>query len=182
MLLSTTTPAAENPAALATSTTAGAGSLALTAGISAVMAVLATYTLLHHKQVFAWTKAMRRRDDDTATLAGPAQWISKLYEEQCGLAQKPCHTAEFKELARVTNMIKGIADHTAALRTELNHIVEQADDYLATALPDPGPATKISTSEHRHQLVRAMRQEAARTELERALITAEQKINTLRRG
>ncbi|MFI0090749.1 hypothetical protein [Streptomyces bobili] len=40
----------------------------------------------------------------------------------------------------------------------------------------------MSLPEHRMQLVRVMKQEAARTELARAIITAKQKIRMLRRS
>ncbi|USQ85685.1 hypothetical protein NFX46_19135 [Streptomyces phaeoluteigriseus] len=77
-------------------------------------------------------------------------------------------------------MIKGIADRTEIIRPELIRIVECVEDYAATDLPDPGINTKVSLPEHRMQLVRAMKQEAAGTEL--AIITAQQKCKSLRRS
>ncbi|MEU0030868.1 hypothetical protein [Streptomyces sp. NPDC006335] len=44
------------------------------------------------------------------------------------------------------------------------------------------PNLKVTLPEHRAGLVKAMKQEAARAELARAIITAQQKIDSLRRS
>ncbi|MFI9833792.1 hypothetical protein ACIHIX_39605 [Streptomyces sp. NPDC051913] len=46
----------------------------------------------------------------------------------------------------------------------------------------PGPALKVSLLDHRTQLVKAMKQESARSELARAVVAAQQKITQLKRG
>ncbi|MDH6222323.1 hypothetical protein [Streptomyces pseudovenezuelae] len=158
----------------------GAGSLALTAVSFLVTGVLATYTLLHHKQVFAWMRTIRSKDEANTELDKPAEWLADLYKAQCRLAQKPCRADDFEDISQINNMIKGIADHVEAVRPELAKVVERVDEYIATALPDPGPAVKVPLLEHRTQLARAMRQEAARNELVRAVIAAQQKIKTQR--
>ncbi|MET7681393.1 hypothetical protein [Streptomyces sp. NPDC005423] len=158
----------------------GAGSLALTAVSALLTGVLATYTLRHHRQVFAWTRRIRGRDEAALAYDRPTEWLADLYKAQCRLAQKPCHADDFEDISQTGNMIKGIADHTEALRTELTRVVERVDEYVATALPDPGPAVRLALPDHRAQLVRAMRQEAARGELARAIITAQQKITAQR--
>ncbi|MGW3283412.1 hypothetical protein ACWDR3_02060 [Streptomyces sp. NPDC001002] len=159
-----------------------AGSLALTAVSCLVTGVLATYTLVHHKQVFAWMRKMRSKDETNSELDKPTEWLADLYKAQCRLEQKPCRAADFEDVCQVSNMIKGIADHTEAVRPELTRVVERAAEYIATALPEQGPAVKVPLSEHRTQLVRAMRQEDARHQLARAIIAAQQKIKTLRHG
>ncbi|MFJ9559823.1 hypothetical protein ACIRQQ_07250 [Streptomyces fuscichromogenes] len=160
----------------------GAGTLALSTVSALVTGVLATYTLLHHKQVFAWMRKIRGRDEANAELDKPAEWLADLYKAQCRLAQKPCRADDFEDISQTGNMIKGIADHMGALRPELTAVVERVGAYVATALPEPGPAVRVTVPEHRAQLVRAMRQEAARGELARAVIAAEQKITAQRHG
>jgi hypothetical protein len=54
--------------------------------------------------------------------------------------------------------------------------------YLTTALPEPPATLKVTLPEYRTLLVKAMKQEAARAELARAVITAQQKIKSLRRS
>ncbi|MGW7130105.1 hypothetical protein ACWGIA_17410 [Streptomyces bobili] len=159
-----------------------AGTLVATILSALVVGALGMYTLLHHKQVFAWMKKIQKKGEESAELSKPSEWVDDLYKIQCGLAQKPCRAADFEELTRIGNMIKGVADHMEIIRPELIRIVERVEDYAATDLPDPGINTKVSLPEHRMQLVRAMKQEAARTELARAIITAQQKIKTLRRS
>ncbi|MEU9346499.1 hypothetical protein AB0D74_35370 [Streptomyces sp. NPDC048278] len=157
-----------------------AGTLVLTAVSALVTGVLATYTLLHHRQVFAWMRKVRARDEANTELDRPAEWLADLYRAQCGLALKPCRADDFEEISRTGNMIRGIADHTGPLRPELTAVVERVDAYVATALPEPGPAARVTVAERRAQLVGAMRQEAARGELARAVITAEQRITARR--
>ncbi|MER7576903.1 hypothetical protein [Streptomyces sp. NPDC126514] len=79
-------------------------------------------------------------------------------------------------------MIKGIADHTEAIHTELAKVVERVEEYLNTALPEPTPAVKVPLAEHRSLLVKAMKQESARSELARAIVTAQNKITAVRRS
>ncbi|AZP22653.1 hypothetical protein ACIGMX_06440 [Streptomyces aquilus] len=57
-----------------------------------------------------------------------------------------------------------------------------ATAYVATALPDPGPAVKVSLLEHGTQWVKELKQESARGELARAVVAAQQKITRLKRG
>jgi hypothetical protein len=172
MMTSTTT--------LAIGTSAGT---LLTTGVSAlVMGALAMYTLLHHKQVFAWMQKIRRKDEENGELDKPSEWLADLYRTQCRLAQKPCRADELEDVVQIANMLRGVADHTEAIRLELLKVVEHADAYVATTLPDPGPSLKISLLEHRAQLIRAMKQEAARSELARAVLSAQQKIKSLRRS
>lgn len=64
----------------------------------------------------------------------------------------------------------------------VKRVGERSADYVATALPEPGLNMKVSLPEHRIQLVGAMKQEAARAELARAVIAAQQKIKSLRRS
>ncbi|MFJ5301130.1 hypothetical protein [Streptomyces sp. NPDC088350] len=158
----------------------GAGSLALGALSFLFTGALGAYTLLHHKQVFAWMRRIRGEDEAGAEFDRPAEWLDDLYKAQCRLAQKPCRADDFEDIAQISNMIKGIADHMETVRPELTKVVERVDEYVDTALPEPGPAAKVTLLDHRTQLVRAMRQEAARHELARAVITAQQKITTQR--
>lgn len=160
----------------------GAGTLLLSTVSALVTGVLATYTLLHHKQVFAWMRKVRGRDEANTELDRPADWLTDLYKAQCRLTGKPCRAGDFEDISQTGNMIKGIADHVGALRPELTEVAERADAYVATALPEPGPALEVTAAELHTQLVLAMRQEAARRELARAISTAEQKIKDLRYG
>lgn len=123
-----------------------------------------------------------KKDEESAELNKPAEWLDDLYKAQCGLAQKPCRATDFEDVTRIGNMIKGVAEHTEALRPELAKVVERIENYVATALAEPGLNTKVSLLEHRTQLVGAMKQEATRNELARAIITAQQKIKLLRRS
>lgn len=102
--------------------------------VSAVSGLLGALMYRHHRQVFAWTRKMRRKDEANT---------------------------DFAEISRTGNMIEGIADHTEAVRLELTKVVECETDYVATALPEPDPAAvHIGVQEHRAQFVQAMRQEA----------------------
>ncbi|MGW1075586.1 hypothetical protein [Streptomyces sp. NPDC002537] len=159
-----------------------AGSLLVAIAVGVVMGALGMYNLHHNWQVFAWMRKMRHKDEENAELSNINEWIDDLYKAQCALAQKPCHAADFEEVARTCNMIKGMADHFGFIRPELTHVVGCAEGHIATALPELGPDTEVSLAEHRAQLVRAMKQEAARAELARAVITAQQKIKSLRRS
>lgn len=67
-------------------------------------------------------------------------------------------------------MIRGTADHVEAVRPELTKVVGHVTEYVATDLPEPGPAAVcISVLEHRTLLIKAMCQEAARDQLEHAI-------------
>ncbi|MEV7979742.1 hypothetical protein [Streptomyces sp. NPDC086519] len=160
----------------------GAGTLVLSTVSALVTGVLATSTLRHHKQVFAWMRKIRGRDEANAELDRPAEWLTDLYKALCRLARKPCRAGDFEDISQTGNMIKGIADHAGALRPELTEVAERVDAYVATALPEPGPAPKVTAPELHARLVQAMRQEAARGELAHAVMAAEQKIKALRYG
>ncbi|WP_229330312.1 hypothetical protein [Streptomyces sp. UNOC14_S4] len=159
-----------------------AGTLLWTVIIGILMAALGMYTLSHQRRVFAWTQWMRERDEGNVELDRLREWIDNLYEAQCALAQKPCHAGDFAEVVRITHMIKGVADHSEVLRSELTRLVERAESWISTALPELDPDAKVPAAEHRAQLVRAMKQEAARVELVRAVLAAQGEINSLRRG
>ncbi|MET7473516.1 hypothetical protein ABZT17_04000 [Streptomyces sp. NPDC005648] len=177
-MMTSTTTLANGTTTLAIGTSAG--TLALTAVSALVTGVLASYTLRHHRQVFAWMQKIRGRDEAGTELDRPAEWLADLYKAQCRCAQKPCRAEDFEDICQTGNMIKGIADHTEAVRVELTKVVERVDEYVATALPEPVPAARIAAADHRSQLVLAMRQEAARHELARAVIAAQQKIESQR--
>ncbi|MEU9663534.1 hypothetical protein [Streptomyces chartreusis] len=171
-----------------TSTTAlaigtSAGTLTVTAVSALLMGALGSYTLLHHKQVFAWMKKIRRSDEANAELDKLDGWLADLYKAQCRRAKKPSLNEDFEDISEIGNMIKGVADHLDSLRNELVQVVERVEEYLDTALPELGTEVKqVPAQEHRALLVKAMRQEAARSELARSLITAQQKIRLLRRA
>jgi hypothetical protein len=98
----------------------------------------------------------------------------------CGLADKPCRVSDFKEVARTGNVIKGIAEDTEELATELTNIVKHIEAYIVTALPEPTPSLKVTLGDHNAQLIQAMKHEAARIQLERAVVATRKKINPLR--
>ncbi|KAA0934673.1 hypothetical protein [Streptomyces apricus] len=158
-----------------------AGTLAVTACAALLTGVLATYTLLHHQQVFAWLQKVRHNDQASAELDNPDQWLADLYKAQCRLTQKPCCIEDFEDIAQITNMIKGVVDHTGAIRPDLTKIIERVEEYLATALPEL-PSSAVPPPEHRSRLARAMKQESARIELARAVVAGQHQITLLRRG
>ncbi|WP_143671813.1 hypothetical protein [Streptomyces caniscabiei] len=162
------------------STTLAIGTSAGSLLLAAVGGALTTLTLIHHKKVWAWMKAMRNKDDTLAVLATPETRVEALYEEQCGLAQKPCRAEDFAELTRITQMIRGTIDNTPIIRTELNTVVTRAQEYIRTAFPEIGTSTWVTIEEHGRQLQRAMQQEHARVELERAIADVQRKISELR--
>ncbi|MCL7429822.1 hypothetical protein [Streptomyces sp. YS415] len=159
-----------------------AGTLTVTAVSALLMGALAAYTLQHHKRVFDWMKKIRAKDETNSAYDKPTEWLADLYKAQCRLAHKPCRTEDFDDVAQIGNMIKGIADHTEAIHTELAKVVERVEEYLNTALPEPTPAVKVPLAEHRSLLAKAMKQESARSELARAIVTAQNKITAVRRG
>ncbi|MFD4561327.1 hypothetical protein ACFWP5_44620 [Streptomyces sp. NPDC058469] len=143
--------------------------------------LLTALSYRHQRQLFAWTRKIRRKDETNTDFDKPAEWLGDLYKAQCGLTRKPCVADDFAEISRTGNMIEGIADNTEAVRLELTKAVECVKDYVATALPEPDPAAvRVGVQEHHAQLVQAMRQEAARGELVRAILAAEKKIKDLR--
>ncbi|MFF8939286.1 hypothetical protein ACF08O_32165 [Streptomyces paradoxus] len=153
----------------------------VTAASSLVTGSLGTLTLANHKKVLAWAKEVRHKDEDIAELAGPAETLETLYTEQCRLARTPSYAADFAEITRLANTISGRIEHTQCIRAELERVIECADSYTNTALPEPPATTRITYPEARLLLAQAMRQEAARVALERAINAANQKIATLRR-
>jgi hypothetical protein len=164
-----------------TSSTLAIGTSAGTLAVSLSMVAVAIYTLSHHRQVFAWLQRMRHKDRADAELDKPDQWLSDLYEAQCRLAQKPCRTADFEGIAQVANMIRGVVDHAEIIGPDLTKVIERVEEYLATALPEADFSAALPP-EHHMQLGRAMKQENARNELTRAVVTAQQRITRLRRG
>ncbi|MEU5599939.1 hypothetical protein [Streptomyces sp. NPDC020298] len=159
-----------------------AGSLAAGIVSSFLMGALALYGLLHHREVFAWMRQIRTTDAENTAYDEPDQWLADLYKAQCRRAKKPSRTPDMEEISQIGDMIRGIVGHIEAIRSELARVVECVDDYLDTALPAPTPALKVSSQDHQMQLVQAMKQEAARTDIEQAISTARQKITHLRRG
>ncbi|WP_331751621.1 hypothetical protein OG713_44470 (plasmid) [Streptomyces sp. NBC_00723] len=158
----------------------GGGTLLVTALSALAVGILGTYTLLHHKEVLAWWKEVRKKDLTHTELDQPATWVTDLYTALCGLAQKPCRASDFDNVVRIGNMIKGIAEDTEDIRAELTEVVKCVGTYVSTALPDPGPSLKVSLVDHHIQMVNAMKQEAARWELERAINATQKKIKALR--
>lgn len=160
------------------------GTLAVAIVSALATGILGTYTLLHHQQVFAWMRSIRRTDQTNAELDKIDQWLADLYTAQCRLARKPCRSEDFEDVTQIGTMLRGVADHTPAIAPELARVLERIEEYVDTALPEPGPgpAVKIPVLEHRTQLVKAMKQESARGELARAVVAAQQKITQLKRG
>ncbi|MER7926182.1 hypothetical protein ABTY96_24060 [Streptomyces sp. NPDC096057] len=151
--------------------------------VPAATALLGALTYRHHRQVFAWTKWLRHKDETNADFDRPAEWLGDLYKAQCRLTRKPCAADDFVEISQIGNMIEGIAEDTEAVRLELAKVVECVKDYVASALPEFDPtAAHIGVQECHAWLVQAMRQEAARGELVRAILAAQKKIKDLRRG
>lgn len=106
--------------------------------VPAASALLGALMYRHHRQVFAWTRRMRRKDETNTEYDKPSAWLADLYAAQCGLAQKPCAAEDFKDIATIGNMLAGIADHTEGVRFELTRVVESVRGYVATALPGQG--------------------------------------------
>jgi hypothetical protein len=161
----------------------GAGTLAVTTVSALFAGILGTYTLLHHQQVFARMRSIRRTDQPNAELDKIDQWLADLYKAQCRLAHKPCRSEDFEDVTQIGTMLRGVADHTPAIAAELARVLERIEEYVDTALPEPAPAAvKIPVLEHRTQLVKAMKQESARGDLARAVVAAQQKITQIKRG
>ncbi|MFC8349996.1 hypothetical protein [Streptomyces sp. NPDC057280] len=162
----------------------GAGTLAVSTVSALTAGILGTYSLLHHQQVFAWMRSIRRTDQSNAELDKVDQWLADLYKAQCRLAHKPCRSEDFEDVTQIGTMLRGVADHAPAISSELARVLERIEEYVDTALPEPvpGPTAKIPVLEHRTQLVKAMKQESARGELARSVVAAQQKITQLKRG
>ncbi|OPG01669.1 hypothetical protein B1R27_36025 [Streptomyces sp. GKU 895] len=162
----------------------GAGTLAVSTVSALFAGILGTYSLLHHQQVFAWMRSIRRTDQSNAELDKIDQWLADLYKAQCRLAHKPCRAEDFEDVTQIGTMIRAVAENTPAIAPDLARALERIEEYVDTALPEPGPgpAVKIPVLEHRTQLVKAMKQESARGELARAVVAAQQKITQLKRG
>jgi hypothetical protein len=159
----------------------GTAALYGTAATCLVTGGLGALTLTHHKQALAWVKKLRSKDEDTAELLAPAEALEALYKEQCGLARRPCTAKDFAEVTRIAQMIRGRVEHAETIRADLTKVVERVDNYLQTALPEPATTVRITVADHDIRMVQAMRQEAARIDLERAVTNAQQRINNLRR-
>ncbi|MGV9503628.1 hypothetical protein ACWDQ0_35725 [Streptomyces sp. NPDC003642] len=153
----------------------------VTAASSLVTGALGTLTAINHEQLLAWTRAVRRKDEEIAELAGPATTLDELYTEQCQFARTPSTTADLAGITRLANAISGRIEHTACIRAELERVVECAQTYVETALPEPPATTRIAYTDAQTLMTQAMRQESARVALERSINAANQKIATLRR-
>ncbi|MFS8199409.1 hypothetical protein ACLVWQ_12060 [Streptomyces sp. CWNU-52B] len=158
-----------------------AGALVATVVGAVLTGALTTYTLVHHRQVFAWIQRIRHKDQANTEFDKPDQWLSDLYKAQCSLTQKPCRAEDFEDIAQIANMIKGVVDHAGIIGPDLTKVIERVEEYLATGLPETD-FSATSRSEQRSQLGRAMKQENARCELARAVVAAQHRITVLRRG
>lgn len=165
-----------------------AGSL-LVATLSAVfgglMTALTFLGIRHHARVFAWMRKNRDTDEDAKDLEDAASYLKETFEKLCELAQKPCRAAELEPLRRLRHLINASAAQLEVLHTDLRAalrtVVEHIDDYLSTGLPELTGAARVPCAEHDAQLERAMKQEHARIELERAVSRAQQRIRALRK-
>ncbi|WP_328978477.1 hypothetical protein [Streptomyces canus] len=160
---------------------ADASSLVVSIVFSFFGGALAVYGLMHRREVFAWTQRIRKKDADNAVYNEPDQWLSDLYKAQSRRAKRPSRAEDMEEISQTGDMIRGIADHIEAIRPELTRVIERVDAYLNTALPARTAAIKVAVADHEAQLVQAMKQEAARSELAQAISSARQKITALRR-
>ncbi|QFQ99699.1 hypothetical protein F9278_30085 [Streptomyces phaeolivaceus] len=158
-----------------------AGSLLVAALVGALMPTVAYFGIRHHAQVFAWMKQTRDTDENAKDLEDAHSYVKEVFEALCELAQQPCGVTELAPLKRLRHLIKASADQLEVLHSELHAVVEHLDVYLTTALPELTATPRLSYSQHHIQLERAMRQEHARTELERAVSRAQQRIRALRR-
>ncbi|MEV8598449.1 hypothetical protein AB0465_00865 [Streptomyces griseoviridis] len=143
--------------------------------------VLATLTLRHHRQVWAWTRRLRASDDVGKDLEDPATYLKELAEHLSERAQKPCREAEFAPLHRLRHLLDDAAADAEPIRPELRSVVERFDQYLATMLPPAPIATRVAATEHATQLATAMRQEQSRVKLKEAVSAALQRIRVLSR-
>jgi hypothetical protein len=172
MILSSTTLAAGT----------GAGSPVVAALTGAVTATLALLGIRHGRQVFAWMKKTRGTDDNAKDLDDADSYLKETFEKLCELAQKPCRAADLAPLRRLRNLIKASADQLEVIRAELHGVVEHFELYLATDIPDLPSTARVPLTELDHHMERAMKQEYARMELERAVSRAQQRIRVLRKA
>ncbi|MFD6999978.1 hypothetical protein ACFWA5_27840 [Streptomyces mirabilis] len=105
-----------------------------------------------------------------------------VFEKLCELAQKPCRAGDLAPLRRLRNLIKASADQLEAIRAELHDVAEHFEGYLATGLPQLTSPARVPQAELDTYMERAMKQEHARMELERAVSRAQQRIRVLRKA
>jgi hypothetical protein len=165
-----------------TTLAAGAGSPVVAALSGAVTAALALLGIRHGRQVFAWMKKNRDTDDNAKDLDDADSYLKETFEKLCELAQKPCRAADLAPLRRLRNLIKASADQLEVIRTELHDVTDHFEDYLATGLPQLTSPARVPQTELDTHMERAMKQEHARMELERAVSRAQQRIRFLRKA
>ena len=165
-----------------TTLAAGAGSTVVAALSGAVTATLALLGIRHGRQVFAWMKKNRDTDDNAKDLDDADSYLKETFEKLCELAQKPCRAADLAPLRRLRNLIKASADQLEVIRTELHDVTDHFEDYLATGLPQLTNPARVPQTELDTHMERAMKQEHARVELERAVSRAQQRIRFLRKA
>ena len=165
-----------------TTLAAGAGSPAVAALSGAVTATLALLGIRHGRQVFAWMKKNRDTDDNAKDLDDADSYLKETFEKLCELAQKPCRAADLAPLRRLRNLIKASADQLEVIRAELHDVTDHFESYLATGLPQLTNPARVPQTELDSHMERAMKQEHARMELERAVSRAQQRIRVLRKA
>ncbi|MFD8007018.1 hypothetical protein [Streptomyces mirabilis] len=165
-----------------TTLAAGAGSPVVAALSGAVTATLALFGIRHGRQVFAWMKKNRDTDDNAKDLDDADNYLKETFEKLCELAQKPCRAGDLAPLRRLRNLIKASADQLEAIRAELHDVAEHFEGYLATGLPQLTSPARVPQAELDAYMERAMKQEHARMELERAVSRAQQRIRVLRKA
>jgi predicted component of type VI protein secretion system len=158
-----------------TTLAAGAGSTVVAALSGAVTATLALLGIRHGRQVFAWMKKNRDTDDNAKDLDDADSYLKETFE-------KPCRAADLAPLRRLRNLIKASADQLEVIRTELHDVTDHFEDYLATGLPQLTSPARVPQTELDTHMERAMKQEHARVELERAVSRAQQRIRFLRKA
>jgi hypothetical protein len=165
-----------------TTLAAGAGSTVVAALSGAVTATLALLGIRHGRQVFAWMKKNRDTDDNAKDLDDADNYLKETFETLCELAQKPCRAADLAPLRRLRNLIKASADQLEVIRAELHDVTDHFESYLATGLPQLTNPARVPQTELDTHMERAMKQEHARMELERAVSRAQQRIRFLRKA
>jgi hypothetical protein len=165
-----------------TTLAAGAGSPVVAALSGAVTAAIALLGIRHGHQVFAWMKKNRDTDDNAKDLDDADNYLKETFETLCELAQKPCRAADLAPLRRLRNLIKASADQLEVIRAELHDVTDHFESYLATGLPQLTNPARVPQTELDTHMERAMKQEHARMELERAVSRAQQRIRVLRKA
>jgi hypothetical protein len=158
-----------------------AGSLLVSAVSGALMTALTFLGIRHHARVFAWMRKTHDTDEDAKDLEDAASYLKETFEKLCELAQKPCRAGELEPLRRLRHLLNASGAQLEVLHTELRTVVNHIDDYLSTGLPEPAGTARVPCAELDAQLERAMKQEHARIELERAVSRAQQRIRALRK-